>query len=214
MDNLQSDMTLNKEENMEDKDIIQDEVLEELEEQSGDKPEDEVEDKKQPDEKKFSQAEVDKILKSRLDRELKKFKEELTEAEKLAKMSEEDRAKLEMEKMKAEFDAEKIKFQQEKLELEATKILGKEGLPVDFAPLLLGENAEETKANIDSFKSAFQEAVEKSVEDKLKGGYTPKKSGVKGMAISKEEFDKMTASQLQELAETNPALYKQLKGQA
>ena len=215
---IQSDMTLNKEENMEDKELLQDEVLDEQVDKDDveDKQEDpKVEDKeKQPEEKKFSQKDLDKIVQQRLDREMKKFKQELSEAERLAKMSEEERAKLEMDKLKAEFEAEKTKFQKEKLELEATKILGKEGLPVDFAPLLLGEDADSTHKNITAFKSAFQGAVEKAVEEKLKGGYKPKKADGVISGVTVDQFKAMSLVERQDLAEKDPELYNKLKTQA
>lgn len=204
---------------MEEEKLVQDEQVETTEQQQDKAPEQKAdpEQEKQDggaDSKKFSQEEVDNIVKSRLDRELKKFKHELSEAEKLAKMTEEERAKLEMEKLKSEFEAEKKQFQKEKLELEATKILNREGLPVDFAPLLLGEDAGSTKSNIDSFKTAFQGAVEKAVEDKLKGGYKPKKAEGQAPGMTAEQFKAMTLSERQELAQKDPELYTRLKTQA
>ena len=199
---------------MEEKELLQDKQLQDKELDPKEEPQPDQKPEPKPEEKKFSQEEVDSILKNRLERELKKFKQELSEAEKLAKMSEEERAKLEMDKMKAEFEAEKAQFQKEKLEIAATKILSKEGLPVDFAPLLLGEDAEATKTNIDAFKGAFQDAVEKAVEDKLRGGYKPKKADGQASAVSVEEFKKMGAAERTALFNSNPELYKQLKQQA
>lgn len=188
-------------------DNLQDKELEQQQEQQ-------QADEQQQEEKKFSQEEVDGIIKSRLEREMKKFKQELSEAEKLAKLSEEEKAKLEIEKIQKELESEKAQFQKEKLEMEATKILSKEGLPVDFAPVLLGADAEQTKANIDTFKASFQDAVQKAVDEKIKGGYTPKTGAADAPAITVEQFKNMSYNERTELMSKNPELYNKLRDKA
>ncbi|WP_404354623.1 DUF4355 domain-containing protein [Exiguobacterium aurantiacum] len=188
-------------------DNLQDKELEQQQEQQ-------QADEQQQEEKKFSQEEVDGIIKSRLEREMKKFKQELSEAEKLAKLSEEEKAKLEIEKIQKELESEKAQFQKEKLEMEATKILSKEGLPVDFAPVLLGADAEQTKANIDTFKASFQDAVQKAVDEKIKGGYTPKTGASDVPAITVEQFKTMDFEARTQLFNENPELYKKLRDKA
>lgn len=191
-------------------DNLQDKELDQQQEQPP------VQDQQTPqhDEKKFSQEEVDGIIKSRLEREMKKFKQELSEAEKLAKLSEEEKAKLEIEKVQKELESEKAQFQKEKLEMEATKILSKEGLPVDFAPVLLGADAEQTMANIDAFKSSFQDAVQKAVDEKIKGGYTPKVGSTDAPVVSVEDFKNMNYTERTNLYEKDPELYNKLKEKA
>lgn len=191
--------------NLQDKELEQDQ---QQEQQQAD------EQQQQQEEKKFSQEEVNDIINKRLEREMKKFKQELSEAEKLAKLSEEEKAKLEIEKVQKELESEKAQFQKEKLEMEATKILSKEGLPVDFAPVLLGADAEQTKANIDSFKASFQEAVQKAVDEKIKGGYTPKSGATDVPAVSLDEFKNMNYKERTELFAKDPELYNKLKEKA
>lgn len=189
-------------------DNLQDQELEQQQEQP------QADEQPKQEEKKFSQEEVDGIIKNRLEREMKKFKQELSEAEKLAKLSEEEKSKLEIEKIQKELEAEKAQFQKEKLEMEATKILSKEGLPVDFAPVLLGADAEQTKANIDAFKTSFQEAVQKAVDEKIKGGYTPKTGKADVPAITVEQFKAMDFEARTQLFNDNPELYKKLRDKA
>lgn len=45
--------------------------------------------------------------------------------------------------------------------------MAEKGLPIDFAPILVGEDAEQTKAAFDSFEKAFKEAVQEAVTEKL-----------------------------------------------
>lgn len=103
----------------------------------------------------------------------KKLEDEKSEAEKLAKMSAEERAKAEFEKEKKKFDDERAKFNRDRLELETAKELGKQGLDVEFSSFLMGENAESTNENIKLFNEKFDSAVENAATERLKGK-TPK----------------------------------------
>ncbi|KEH95742.1 hypothetical protein Z962_07915 [Clostridium botulinum C/D str. BKT12695] len=134
---------------------------------------DKTEDKK---EKTFTQEELEKIISKRLERERKKADEEKAEAEKLAKMSAEERAKAEFEKEKQKFEDERKSFQKQQLELQVIKELTNKNLPTDFSKYLIGEDAETCMENIKTFETEFLNAVEKQVQERLKGGYTPPKT--------------------------------------
>lgn len=95
-----------------------------------------------------------------------------SEAERLAKLSDADR---EAEEKKA-FQTEREQFNREKLETETTKQLALKGLPTDFAKQLTGKDATETLANIAAFEKSYTAAVEKGVNDRLKGS-SPKAGG-------------------------------------
>lgn len=99
----------------------------------------------------------------------KKLKSEKDEAARLAKMSAEERAQAEFEKERKEFERERESHNKERLEFECTKQLAAESLPVEFASMLTGADADATKKNIKTFKDAFAKAVEVSVKERLKG---------------------------------------------
>ncbi len=145
--------------------------------------------------KTFTQTDVDRIVGERLTREKAKFKEELeaekSEAARLAKLSAEERAKEEFKKEQQKFSREKASFEKERMELETTKLLAAEKLPVGFAKFLMAETAEETKASLETFKEAFNEAVEAVVTDRLKG--TPPKDG-QGSQGGKTARDEMKST--------------------
>lgn len=188
-----------------DKDLEQTDKGNDKEDTKQDEPET---DKKQ---KKFTQEEVEKIITQRLAREKKKL---MSEAEKLASMTEKEREEMKRKKELEEFENERKAFEREKLELQASKILSKEGLPVEFASLILADDAEGTKANIDTFKKTFQDAVEKAVNEKLKGGYTPKKSDGKTPAVTVEAFRNMGYAERVKLLTEQPELYSELEAKA
>lgn len=124
-------------------------------------------------EKTFTQTELDRIISDRLTKAEQKFKEKLeaekAEAEKLAKMNADERAKAEFEKQQKKFNDDKQAFERERMELETTKMLAAEKLPVEFAKMLMGDTAEATKTNVEAFKTQFSEAIEAAVTERLRG---------------------------------------------
>lgn len=105
-----------------------------------------------------------------------KLKEEKDEAARLAKLSANERAQAEFDKRVKEFEDREAKHNIERLTFECTKQLAGKELPVEFASMLTGSDAETTKANIEVFEKAFSKAIEDGVTKKLKGN-TPKAAG-------------------------------------
>lgn len=99
-----------------------------------------------------------------------------SEGEKLAKMSADERAKAKFETDKKEFESERAKYEAERLEFEAVKQLSEGKLPISFAKMCVGKDAEETKTNIETFKTAWGEALQNAVNERMKGT-TPKTGG-------------------------------------
>ena len=82
-------------------------------------------------------------------------------------------------------------------------------MPVEFADFLISDSDEATTQRVDLFKNAFNEAVEKLVNERLRGR-TPKTSTSKALEITKEEFRKMSLQKQAQLKTTKPELYKEL----
>ena len=163
--------------------------------------------------KTFTQEEVDKMIQKRLARERKdieaKIEAERAEAERLAKMSEAEKQQALFKKQVAEFEATKRAFEQEKLLNETSKQLASKNLPIEFAEMLKAQDAESTFENIKIFEAKFNEAVERLVNERLKGNTPKVKSDVSGM--TKESFDKMSYQERVALFNSDPELYDKLK---
>lgn len=97
-----------------------------------------------------------------------------TEAEKLAKMNAEQKAQYEKEKQEADFNKRMSELTTRELRAEAKDTLASEGVPLELADVLNYTDAEACKKSIESVKTAFQSAVEKAVNEKLKGKGAPK----------------------------------------
>lgn len=129
----------------------------------------------QQNEKTFTRAQMASIIAA----EVKKANEEmerkkadeieqaLTEAEELAKLSEDKRNEALLQKERDKFAKEREEFRAEQLTLEKQKQLLAEGMPSTFASRVVGVNAEEILADIQVLKTDFDKAVQEAVNTKL-----------------------------------------------
>ena len=167
--------------------------------------------------KTFTQEEVDKMISKRLQRERKdieaKIEAERKEAEELAKLSEAEKQQKLFEKQVKEFEETKRAFENEKLLNETSKQLAAKNLPIEFAEMLKGNDAETTFENIKMFEVKFNEALEKMVNERLKGS-TPKTATIKTSQDNPYSKSSWNLTKQMELEMNNPALAKQLQASA
>lgn len=167
--------------------------------------------------KTFTQDEVDKMISKRLQRERKdieaKIEAERKEAEELAKLSEQEKQKKLFEKQVREFEETKKAFEAERLLNETSKQLASKNLPIEFAEMLKGEDAESTFNNINVFETKFNEALEKMVTERLRGS-TPKTATIKTSQDNPYSKSSWNLTKQMELEMNNPALAKQLQASA
>ena len=156
-------------------------------------------------EKTFTQEELDKILNKKFAQWQKKTEEAKLEAERRAKLTEAEK----LAEERKEFEALKKQFEYEKRVNSTSKVLASNNLPVEFADFLISDSDEATTQRVDLFKNAFNEAVEKLVNERLKGN-TPKVGTSKTLEVTKEQFKKMDLMQRQELFNKNRELYNKL----
>ena len=97
-----------------------------------------------------------------------------TEAQKLAKMNAEQKAKYEEDKRIAELDKREKDITTRELKAQAYETLAEKNLPKELIGTLNFSDAESCNASIEAVEKAFQSAVEKAVNDKLRGGNPPK----------------------------------------
>ena len=164
--------------------------------------------------KTFTQDEVNEIINKRLQRERKDIKAQIEaerkQAEELAKLSEQEKASKLLEIKEKELN-EKIKaFENEKLLNETSKQLASKNLPIEFAEMLKGNDAEKTFENIQLFEAKFNEAVEKVVTERLRGNVPKTTTSSSVASITKEQFNKMDLAQRQKLFNDNRELYNEL----
>ena len=102
--------------------------------------------------------------------------ENLSEAEKLAKMTKEEKAQYLQQKKEKELIDRETEITRKELMAEAKNTLAEKKLPVGLADVLNYADADSCSKSISAVEKAFQEAVETAVQDRLKGGKPPKKA--------------------------------------
>ena len=111
--------------------------------------------------------------------------EGMSEAERLAKLTAEEKLQEEMKKLQEENESLKKNDARTKLEAETLKTLEQEGLPSSFAALVMADDAEAVKNNISTMKAAYDAAVQAGVESRLQG--KPPATGGSGGFTKEEE---------------------------
>ncbi|CUN79177.1 DUF4355 domain-containing protein [Clostridium paraputrificum] len=129
-----------------------------------------------------------------------KIQEAKTEAEKLAKMNADQKAEYEKQKKLDELAKREKDITTRELRATAYETLAEKNLPKELVDILNYESAETCNKSIEAVEKAFQSAVEKAVNDKLRGGNPPK-----GGQGSKIDYSKMSD------AEYYAATYKNKK---
>ena len=131
--------------------------------------------------KSFTQEDVNKIVSERLSEVKTKFEKELlsrieterTDAERLAKLSAEEREKELLLKSKSELDAKERELNIKANTLDAQTQLIEAKIPLSFLNFVVSENIDDQQKKIETLKENLSKAVTESVENQLKG--TPPK---------------------------------------
>lgn len=124
-----------------------------------------------PKEKTFTQAEVDEIVNKRLIREREKAQKTASEAEKLAKMSAQEQAEYQRDKIQKELEELKAKLARADIKETARAMLAADNISVsdNLISAIITDNADTTQQAIKGFAAAFKEAVKTEVANRLKG---------------------------------------------
>lgn len=167
--------------------------------------------------KTYSQEEFDKALQSEVDKRItqamktaeRKADARVKEAEKLAKMNEQQRYEYELDtREKAIAEKEKQLALAENKAM-AASILADKGISAKLVDFVVAEDAETMSNNISLLEAEFKSSVKAEVEKRLATS-TPKKNLPIDQTINKETFSKMKLTEQAALYNSNPELYKQL----
>lgn len=146
---------------MSEENIVLDEVKEEIK----------AEDKKvDVPEKKYTDADIDEIVNGKFAKWQQKKEEEINEAKKLADMNAQQKAEFERDKIQKELQELRKANTLNEMSGTARTMLKDNNVTVedDLLNILVSDDADKTKANVDSFVSMFNKAVDKAVLDRIK----------------------------------------------
>ena len=116
-----------------------------------------------------------------------------TEAEKLAKMTEAEKAAYKNTQKEKELAAREAKLARGEMRASAINTLAEQNLPTALADALDYTDADKCSASIESVGKAFNDAVQAAVENKLKGTKPPKNppEGGENAELEKQIFNYM-----------------------
>ena len=165
--------------------------------------------------KTFTQDELNKIVAERIAKERKKLDAERLkqqeiqeklieeESEKLAKMTEAEKIKAKAERERkrfedkvAKYEAEKKAFEQEKIKNETMKLLSEKGLPIELCQFIKSDTADEIMGNVEVFEKCWSEAIEKSVNARLRTSGELKTSTTTKATYTVDQLRNMSAEEI------------------
>ena len=190
----------------------EDEEEDEDEEEKQDDEEEEEDADKKKKERVYTKKELGAIVAKEVAKALAKQKEDMTEADKLKDMTDEQRKAHEQKEKDdevAELRRKVIRMEMSKTASKALKEAGVE--PTDeILDFVLCEDAESTSTNIEKF-IAIKDAIVLSNEKERSKGKTPKVVTGGKKELTKADFDKMSYQEKVALKTKNPEEYKKLK---
>ena len=151
-------------------------------------------------EKKYSDADVNKIIDQKFAEWQKKQDKAVDEAKKLSEMNAQQKAEYERDKLQKELDEYKRKDSIAEMTKTARKMLNDSGItiPDELLAMMVTPNADDTKAAVDGFSKAFTEAVEAAVKERLKG--EPPRRGSGAPSMTKEQIAAIKDPELRQKA--------------
>lgn len=129
--------------------------------------------------KLYTQADVDNMLKDWFSKWSKEQSTQIDEAQKLAQLDAKGKAEYQRDKLQKELDQLKAENELNKITSTARNILKEKNVPAsdEILSVLVTTDAEKTKQALEVYAKAFNDAVEATVKERLKG--TPPKAGNK-----------------------------------
>lgn len=111
-----------------------------------------------------------------------------TEAQRLAEMTDQQRAESERDTYKQQLEALQKQVEAAQMQKTAREMLSEKGihLPDSLVAAVVAEDAKTTKTQVEAFATLFTEAVENAVKERLKG--EPPKTGTSGRMTKEQIF--------------------------
>ena len=179
--------------------------------------------------KTYTHDEVEKMINQEADRRATKavqtnterlreqwaieYEQKVQKEKELATLSAEERTKKELSERATELENKEKLLKKQQLKFEAGQELFNRGLPSDFLDWIVSDADTNQRAleNIHTFESKWQEALEKTATEKLRG-----KPPTAGHAVEKNPFAKgqINLTEQGKLLKENPSLAKKLMAEA
>lgn len=163
----------------------------------------------------FTKSELDALIQregdKRVTQAMKKQEGKIKEAEKLAKMSAEEKYVYELEQREKAIAEKERQLSLAENKAEAAKILADKGISAELVNFVVAEDADTMNANIKLLEKCFKASVKSEVEKRLAGN-TPKKNLAEPEGMTKKDLMSMNVRDLQMFKNQNPEVFNQIMG--
>ncbi len=175
----------------------------------------ETEEVEEPDKPKakYTDEDVDNIVKDKLAKEREKTAAKVEEAAKLAKMNADQKKDYEAQQVLKRAEEAESKLAQLEMQAEARTMVSDLGVNLtdeDLA-LVVTTDADSTKANVGQLTDLISR-IQDQVKTEMLKGTTPKASGQSATVATADDFSKMSTSERVTFARENPDKFKEYTG--
>lgn len=148
--------------------------------------------------------------KEQLDNALKEI-EKLKSGKSVKTLSDEDKAKKDVDEKDKEIAALKSQIARRQTLDDTDQVLRENGLvvPSNVLNFLVSDDADNTYSNVKAFID-YTETIKDGVREEFKKGRTPRVSGTTTKAVSQKDFDGMTQKERVALFHADPELFRKL----
>ena len=201
------------------KDFLNFKLMNKADDQGGAQPsepaEPETEEVEEPDKPKakYTDEDVDNIVKAKLAKEREKTAAKGEEAAKLAKMNADQKKDYEAQQVLKRAEEAESKLARLVMQAEARTMVSDLGVNLtdeDFA-LVVTTDADSTKTNVSQLTDLIGR-IQDSVKTEMLKGTTPKASGQSTTVATADDFSKMSTSERVTFARENPDKFKEYTG--
>nr|DAK51174.1 MAG TPA: capsid scaffolding protein [Caudoviricetes sp.] len=163
-------------------------------------------------ERTFTRAEIGKMLSAERSKWEAEQEAKENEAKKLAKMNADEKQKYQLDQREQELANREKAIARKELTAEAKAMLSERDLPVELVNVVDLTSAETVSQSVAVLQKSWEQAVQKGVQEKLKGKAPINHAPTVNDELTVEEFRAMGYKSRNELFLKNPELYKKLKG--
>lgn len=151
--------------------------------------------------KAFTQTDIDRIVQRTIRSERQRAERLIEEAREKANLDAEEKSRAEKEQLEKEILAREEEIRRRELRAGALELLADRGLPRELADTLDFSGAERMQASLEGVEKAFRSAVQRSVEERLRGGDLPGRGAPAAADLSRlsdEEYYKKVLKKTKE----------------
>lgn len=163
-------------------------------------------------ERTFTRAEIGKMLSAERSKWEAEQEAKENEAKKLAMMNADEKQKYQLDQREQELADREKAIARKELTAEAKAMLSERDLPVELVNVVDLTSAETVSESVAVLQKSWEQAVQKGVQEKLKGKAPINHAPTVNDELTVEEFRAMGYKSRNELFLKNPELYKKLKG--